>query len=64
MQMNEERAIEILKPKKAVFLNVPVWQSESFPFLEISDKEVFIEGTFTLEEMEAIIFWIRNKKGE
>lgn len=64
MEMNEERARDILNPVKAKFGEYSVWQFESFPFLEISDKEVFIEGTFTLEEMEAIIFWIRNKKGE
>ena len=62
MSMNEERAREILK--RHIRPNGGLGSCERYLSWEPGDMTITLDDFFTPEELEAIVWWMRNIKPE
>lgn len=56
--MNEERAREILG--QTIRQDNGLFDGSQYTEWSVGDKDVVLDGRFNIEELEAIVWWIRN----
>ncbi len=59
--MNEKKAKEILE-EEVFTKNGGLYSSGWYLNWEINERDAFLDGIFTADELEAIAWWMHNKK--
>lgn len=61
--MNEEQATKILKDEVEDVNNNNLYSLGWYLSWYVGDEEATLDGDFTADELEAIAWWMKNKKG-
>ena len=62
--MNEKRAREILEKWVDIRKDNGLYSNGWYLSWSIGRKDATLDGVFTVEELEAIVWWMKNKGGE
>ena len=63
--MNEEKARKILHSYIDESNRLLIWvfgECHDYMYWKIGDEHVTLDGTYTIETLEAIIWWVKNHK--